>query len=97
MLTDHIPQVLGNLEHKALAIAIDIKGGKNGGEFAIELHVNNGANDLDHAALAGRSGSQATHCIKQTNQTHTGHEPFSQKQPERRHHHGSHEVNQFPT
>ena len=47
-----VPQVLSDLEHEALALTGHIKGGENGGKIAIELDIDDGTDDGDHATLA---------------------------------------------
>eukprot|EP00123_Amoebidium_parasiticum_P007880 comp18430_c0_seq1/m.19678 comp18430_c0_seq1/g.19678 ORF comp18430_c0_seq1/g.19678 comp18430_c0_seq1/m.19678 type:complete len:536 (+) comp18430_c0_seq1:33-1640(+) len=56
-----LTQVLGDLEHEALAILLQLESRQNGRQLAIELHVHDGTDHSHHAAGAGgsRGGSIA--------------------------------------
>lgn len=50
-------QMLGNFEHKTVLGALDFERVENGREFAFELHVNDGTNDLGNFTISGAKGT----------------------------------------
>ena len=54
--TVELAEMLGDLEHQAVALVLGLERIENRGQFALELHVDNGADDLrDASRLVGLS------------------------------------------
>jgi len=45
-----LSQVLGDFEDETDLVALDLEGVEDGGQVAVELHVNDGTDDLSHLA-----------------------------------------------